>query len=214
MERIRSVSAAMEQNGTGVPTVFEAATAMAFLHFQQRQCDVVLLETGISGRLDATNIIEQPIACIVTPIGFDHMDKLGGTLAEIAMEKAGIIKANCPVVIAEQTPEIRDESFCAGHSRRPLAGKMADKDYVAMMQSILPMAKCVYTITPPSHRALSAEQLADCLRMECRAAVPVKPFGEIGAALTRAVHAAGEDIVCAFGSLYYVGLVREWAGNL
>ena len=89
----------------GIPvTFFEATTAMALLAFQERRVDIAVIETGLGGRLDATNIIE-PQLCIVTPISRDHSEHLGETLAEIATEKAGILKPGVPVVIGRQEPE-------------------------------------------------------------------------------------------------------------
>ncbi len=85
-------------------TFFEGITVAAFLVFSKIKADILLLETGMGGRLDATNVIENPIATIITPIAFDHTEFLGNTLAKIAFEKAGIIKPNCPVVISKQKP--------------------------------------------------------------------------------------------------------------
>lgn len=88
------------------PSFFELTTAMAFTYFAQQQVDVAVIEVGLGGRLDCTNII-QPDLCIITNISFDHVQFLGNTLAKIASEKAGIIKKNIPVVIGETTPETR-----------------------------------------------------------------------------------------------------------
>ncbi len=85
-------------------TFFEGITVAAFVAFSKVQADVLLLETGMGGRLDATNVIENPIATIITPIAFDHTEFLGKTLAKIAFEKSGIIKPNCPVIISKQKP--------------------------------------------------------------------------------------------------------------
>ena len=89
----------MLAEGEEHPTEFELVTAVGFRYFADRQCDVVVLETGLGGRLDSTNVIVKPLACIITALGYDHMDRLGNTLAEIAEEKAGIIKAGCPVFL-------------------------------------------------------------------------------------------------------------------
>jgi dihydrofolate synthase/folylpolyglutamate synthase len=86
-------------------TPFEIQTAAAFWLFSQTPADVVLLETGLGGRLDATNVLEAPLATVITPVGLDHTGFLGNNLAEIAGEKAGIIKRNVPVIVAEQPPE-------------------------------------------------------------------------------------------------------------
>ncbi|OGN94596.1 MAG: hypothetical protein A2Y89_05215 [Chloroflexi bacterium RBG_13_51_18] len=88
----------------GELTTFEIYTAMAFLHFQRVKADWQVIEVGLGGRLDATNVI-QPEVCVITSISYDHTDVLGNTLAKIAGEKAGIIKAGSVVVCAPQFPE-------------------------------------------------------------------------------------------------------------
>ena len=88
------------------PSFFELTTAMAFHYFQQKEVDVAVIEVGLGGRLDCTNII-TPDLCIITNISFDHTQFLGNTLAKIASEKAGIIKRNIPVIIGETTPETK-----------------------------------------------------------------------------------------------------------
>jgi dihydrofolate synthase/folylpolyglutamate synthase len=86
------------------PTFFEATTALALKHFSEANINIAILETGIGGRLDATNAIQSTIS-VITPIDFDHEEWLGNTLPEIASEKAGIIKAGIPVVCAPQQPQ-------------------------------------------------------------------------------------------------------------
>src|SRR4029077_2972702 len=86
------------------PTFFEVTTALAVKHFSESKIDVVILETGIGGRLDATNAVQSDVS-VITQIDFDHEEWLGNTLAEIAKEKAGIIKRGVPVVSAAQRPE-------------------------------------------------------------------------------------------------------------
>ncbi len=88
------------------PSFFELTVAMAFEYFAQHQVDIAVIETGLGGRLDSTNII-TPILSIITNIGYDHMNILGNTLEAIAMEKAGIIKPGVPVVIGEYLPETK-----------------------------------------------------------------------------------------------------------
>lgn len=87
------------------PTTFELDTAVAFSFFAQRQCDIVILETGMGGGLDATNAIENPELCVITPIDMDHMEYLGDTISKIATAKAGILKPGRPVVSATQKPQ-------------------------------------------------------------------------------------------------------------
>lgn len=88
------------------PSFFELTTAMAFLYFAEQAVDIAVIEVGLGGRLDCTNII-QPDLSLITNISFDHVQFLGNTLAQIAGEKAGIIKPHTPVVIGETTPETK-----------------------------------------------------------------------------------------------------------
>lgn len=89
------------------PSFFELTTAMAFNYFAEQQVDIAIIEVGLGGRLDCTNII-TPELCIITNISLDHTQFLGSTLQEIASEKAGIIKSGIPVVIGETTPETKE----------------------------------------------------------------------------------------------------------
>jgi len=103
--RIKPEVEAVNANGNlGELTTYEILTALAFLCFQDSGVAYQVLETGLGGRLDATNVV-QPEVCVTTSISYDHMDVLGSTLAEIAMEKAGIIKPGSIVVTAPQAPE-------------------------------------------------------------------------------------------------------------
>jgi dihydrofolate synthase/folylpolyglutamate synthase len=99
VEALRRCEAA---NGAEPITMFEITTAAAFLIFAETPANVLLLEVGLGGRLDATNVIEAPAAAVITAIGQDHGDYLGDTLAAIATEKAGILKRGCPAVLAPQ----------------------------------------------------------------------------------------------------------------
>lgn len=107
VEKVQRAVACMETNGRGTPTVFEIETAIAFLYFRNMKCDYVVLETGLGGRLDATNIIKNTVLAVFATISRDHMGVLGDTLTEIAGEKAGIIKPGCMVVSAAQETEVR-----------------------------------------------------------------------------------------------------------
>lgn len=93
------------RNGAGEITFFEITTCAAFLAFARTPADWTLLEVGLGGRLDATNVVEQPRLTIITPVSIDHQQYLGETLPEIAGEKAGIIKRSVPVVVGPQAPE-------------------------------------------------------------------------------------------------------------
>lgn len=92
-------------NGAEPITFFEITTCAAFLEFARVPADILLLETGLGGRLDSTNVIARPLASVLMPISFDHMQHLGDTLTKIAFEKAGIVKHGVPVVVAPQPAE-------------------------------------------------------------------------------------------------------------
>jgi dihydrofolate synthase/folylpolyglutamate synthase len=95
-----------ETANAGAPiTVFEIETAAAFLLFARHPADALLLEVGLGGRLDATNVIEQPLATVITPVSFDHAEFLGDTLDKVAAEKAGILKRGVPAIVAAQPRE-------------------------------------------------------------------------------------------------------------
>ncbi|NGM17971.1 bifunctional folylpolyglutamate synthase/dihydrofolate synthase [Eggerthellaceae bacterium zg-893] len=355
------------------PTEFELMTAVAFTYFDQEQCDLVVAEVGLGGRLDSTNVIERPETAVITRIGLDHTDVLGDTLAAVAGEKAGIVKPGSPVVSWPQEPEAMEvveaaarragcelyvanfsegdvlpvagttrpfsyrgeryetallgsyqpynamvaleavqvlrergwrlpqeavrrgiaearwlgrfevlpsggaagapappESGDAGApaSPRPAAaevpgwpgapaspkpaasggstgpvcivdgghneqgaqaladslrsvfpgrpvvfimGVLADKDFPAMVRAVLPLAKAVVAVTPPNPRALSADDLAACVRqLGENAAVRVAVAESYGDAAAQArAMAADNDVICAFGSLYAVSAAKE-----
>ncbi len=317
VSRVRPVADGMDEH----PSVFELVTAAALLWFKEEKCDIVVLETGLGGRLDATNVIDCPEAAVIMNIGLDHTERLGDTIAKIAAEKAGIIKPGCDVVLYEQGEEaaqvvrarceelgarlrmpdfkqierdfdslygqsfsykgeryalpllgncqlknaaaaletvevlrargwkleqgdvehglyavnwpgrfelVRDEPFLVvdgGHNpqcaqtvvenidqyfpyarRIMLIGVLADKDYKSMLKILNFKADQFICITPPSPRALPAEELAKELK---RFGKPVKVCETIEAGVTAASDAAGkQDLVCAVGSLYSVGPIR------
>ncbi len=104
--KIKKACDAMVTDGLDHPTSFEIETAMAMLYFKEVQVDVAVIEVGLGGRLDATNIIREPICSVITSISMDHMQYLGNSLELIAAEKAGIIKVGCQVVSCNQQPEV------------------------------------------------------------------------------------------------------------
>ncbi|TAH66723.1 MAG: bifunctional folylpolyglutamate synthase/dihydrofolate synthase [Anaerolineaceae bacterium] len=106
LEAIKSACDDMVLEGLAHPTAFEIETAMAFLYLKKEQVDFLILETGMGGRQDATNVINSPICSLITPVSLDHVQFLGNTLEQIAYEKAGIIKGNSCVITARQAPEV------------------------------------------------------------------------------------------------------------
>jgi len=297
-------------------TEFELMTAIGMLWFQKERCDWVVLETGLGGRLDSTNVIEAPGACVITRIGLEHTQLLGDTLEKIAAEKAGIIKPGCPVIVYRQEPAVlnRIKAYCKNNQwivtnpdqlerlsctpegqiftyrgrgpfsiallgqhqlenaaaaldtlwalgipekaiaqglkrarwpgrlellgRRPdvlldgghnpqcmeavartlgelypganvrfVLGVLGDKDYPAMVRTLLPLADEFFCVTPDSPRALPAEDLAACVR---RLGGAARACPSLGAALAAVFHGTGpEDVICMCGSLYMIGEIRE-----
>lgn len=97
-QKVVSAAEAMVADGLDSPTEFEVVTAITFLYFADRQADITILEVGLGGIGDSTNVVKSPLASVITSISYDHMAQLGSSLAEIAVNKAGIIKTGCPVI--------------------------------------------------------------------------------------------------------------------
>lgn len=292
-------------------TMFDYCLAIALLYYRQQGVDLVVLETGLGGRLDSTNIIPAPLVSVITEIGLEHTEYLGTTVAQIASEKAGILKAGTQAVLMDQPQEalgvltercealgvpvhisgmvdadgryrggsyeigmpgayqhrnaaaaieaagllaqtfaqITPQAVCDGvknarwpgrmelvgerpqvildgahnvHGVRALVeslrawkpqqtytffmGVMAEKDYETMIELILPLADRIYTLTPDSSRALSAEALCAMIREKGgQADVCLDEQHLIG--LIRARDA--DEICIVFGSLYLIGAVRK-----
>ena len=117
-DRVLKASDEMVAEGLDSPTEFEIVTAIAFLYFKEKGADITVLEVGLGGSGDSTNVVKKPLACAITSISYDHMDRLGNTLAEIAADKAGIIKGGVPVV--SNVPE--------REAAREIAKKAYEKD--------------------------------------------------------------------------------------
>lgn len=104
-DRVLEAVKEMTAEGKQSPTEFEVITAIAFLYFKEKGSDYVILEVGLGGRGDSTNVCKKPLISVITSISYDHTDRLGDTLAEIASEKAGIIKDGSPVVTSAEAEE-------------------------------------------------------------------------------------------------------------
>lgn len=319
-----SVLEDMEREKQPLPTAFEIETAIAFLYFVKEDVDLIILETGMGGRLDATNVVAEPICTIFASVGMDHMQFLGDTLEQIAYEKSGIMKTGCPVVVYPNKPEVvkvleehfaevnpkdgkpsfvtidkgdvtilsetmSGSTFCykgeeysvamLGHyqiynavtaieakllldgyldkeglynarwegrfekiSDAPLfirdgahnidgvlalkeslqkhftnyhiifiIGVLRDKEYDSMMQVLCPMADCIFTITPPSERGLSGEELQQCVLKYCRSVQVCDNVEQaIGCAENsyQKYSAKNESaVIVAWGSLSYIGQI-------
>lgn len=311
-----------------MPTVFEVETALAFWYFQKADCEIVVLETGLGGDLDATNIITTTLCSVITSISLDHRKILGNTMEEIAVHKAGIIKPNVPVIMMKQSKEaeqviqkrcqelhcrlveadgdqarillatvrsqvifykqyeklmshllgifqkdniavaietieelrtlgysitdqqLRDgifhtkwrgrmelicssplvfmdgahnpdaayqlkkslEQYFTGEKYHFIIGVLADKDYPAILEILLPKAKDVITITPNNKRGLPAEQLKAAIK-EINPLMKVKTASNLGEAWERVVKKE-EEITVICGSLSFLGeldqYVQKW----
>ncbi len=133
-------------------TFFEITTAAAFLAFSQTPADFLLLETGLGGRLDTTNVIPSPLLTAITPISHDHMEFLGSTLAEIAKEKAGIMKRGVPCISTPQEPE-------AQKVIEDYAGEMdIELEFSSSYPDLPPLA------LPGEHQRINASLAVDCAR--------------------------------------------------
>lgn len=108
MSRIKEVCQELTAEGKPHPTAFEIETAIAFQYFKEQKCDIVVLEAGLGGLLDATNIVSNTLAAVFTSISYDHMGILGNTLREIAENKAGIMKPGAKVVAVKGEPEVME----------------------------------------------------------------------------------------------------------
>lgn len=132
VENIRLFSEQLE------PSFFELTVAMAFSYFAQEKVDIAVIETGLGGRLDSTNII-SPLLSVITNIGYDHQNILGNSLEEIAMEKAGIIKKNTPVVIGEAT-EITKPVFLDKAITEQASIRFASEEFEVIKSELLPFS--------------------------------------------------------------------------
>lgn len=150
----------------GHPTFFEVVTVMALKYFEEQRCDLVVWETGLGGRLDASNIV-RPLASVITNVQFDHMQWLGDTLAKIAFEKAGIIKPQVPVLTATQAPE-------ALNVIRETAGRLnAPLTIVAPEEAEGPGIRKVRLALRGDHQRLNAALAVRVVR-QLQAVLPVK----------------------------------------
>ena len=131
LERVKQASASVPV------TFFEVTTAAAFLAFAEHEADVVLLETGLGGRLDATNMVAHPMATVITPVDFDHMEFLGDTLEKIAGEKAGIIKSGSICIAGAQPEEALSAiTHIAAEKQAPLIAHGVDWRYASSASAI------------------------------------------------------------------------------
>ncbi len=176
-------------------TFFEVTTAMAFDHFARAGADVAVVETGLGGRLDSTNVV-RPAAAGVTSIGLDHTELLGDTLAAVAGEKAGIYKPGAPAVVGEWDPEVR--AVLAGHARARGASAVRVVAEECALSAVevgpagtaftleAPFAPAPLALRTPLVGAYQARNVATALTMLDAAGPPFRPaWDDVAAALAR-----------------------------
>ena len=128
MARVTRAADSMKEDGImDLPSVFDVLTMMAFIYFKEKNCDYVVLESGIGGRLDSTNVIENPLASIIAAPGYDHMDRLGNNMKNIMYEKAGIVKPGTPVFAYDPRDAMISEEDAA-IARRTLEERCLELD--------------------------------------------------------------------------------------
>ncbi|HEY6137773.1 MAG TPA: folylpolyglutamate synthase/dihydrofolate synthase family protein [Thermoanaerobaculia bacterium] len=160
-EELLTHAIALLQRAPVVPTYFEALTVIAFLAFREARCEIAVLEVGMGGRLDATNVV-TPIAALITPIGFDHMEYLGNTLRKIAREKAGVIHRGAVVLTSNTDPVVLDvlrkraqsfgDAFVVVDSEHdtPLAGDFQRRNAALAVRAAEELRAALPRITPES----------------------------------------------------------------
>lgn len=163
---IKEVCDRFVEEGKAHPTSFEIETLLAFLYFKEEACDLVVLEVGMGGRLDATNVIKQPRLCVMTPISMDHMQFLGHDIEAIAREKCGIIKPNTMVVSATQELEVEGIlQDCCKENKVPLV--FVDEEAITKKKHTLKSQSFVYQGTAYEIGLLGSYQIENaCLAIE------------------------------------------------
>ena len=182
VEQVKPAADAMED----VPTEFEIITALGMLYFAQQQCDIVVLEVGLGGTLDSTNVIETPACAVITALGMDHVKELGPTLADIAAAKAGIIKPNCTAIIGPQPHE---------EAVMPILAEAAERNHAMLVRD-------GYEMTASDRMAAVGGQVATLTTPNgTYEGVPIAKFGEHQAHNALAALAASEVVIPVNGPL-------------
>ncbi len=178
-------------------TYFESTTIMALQLFADMPADAAFLEVGMGGRLDATNVVDVPLACVITPIGMDHQSYLGNTLALIAAEKAAIIKRNVPVVVGRQEEDAAQVIAAkAAQMDAPIYRLGKEWDYSILGDGRLHYVSATLDITTPAPAMLGLHQYDN-------AACAIALMDAVGKSLGMSQHAIQQGIAHA-----------HWAGRL
>ena len=215
VERFKSLVARLPA-AAGEPTTFEVTTALALDHFAAEGCEVAVVEVGLGGRLDATNATE-PSVSVIASIGHDHMAVLGKTLASIASEKAGILRADRPAVLAEQRPAamraLRKACRDLGVECQvvpPLDVELAQLGAHQRQNAALAVAAARILCPELNDSAVTQGLARVCQRLGAAA----QPEPHLATALEAACQSASQTggVVCVTGSLLLVGQARSILG--
>jgi dihydrofolate synthase / folylpolyglutamate synthase len=189
----------------GRPTYYETLLALTLVYFAQEQVDVAVVEVGLGGRLDGTNVI-IPLVAAITSVGFDHMDVLGDTLEAIAREKAGIAKPGVPLVVAVTDPQalevIRDEAAAAG-------APLVDVNEVARVEAVRieREAQAFDIVTQQARYTLETRTLGSFQRRNAQTAIVIMEL------LPQALRPSQAEIEAAFATLTIPGRMEVYPGH-
>lgn len=141
--QVKAACEALVAEGKPHPTPFEAETALSFLYFKEKNCDIVVLETGLGGELDATNLIQNTLVAVITSVSYDHMGILGNSLSEIAAAKAGILKPGALAVTVKQSEEVLSV-LQEKSSKRNIPLTVAEPEQMTAVKSTLEKQRFTY----------------------------------------------------------------------
>ena len=163
---VKEYAERMAEDGFGCPTVFEQLTAMAFVYFADKNVDYAVMEVGLGGRFDATNVIKKPVLSVITSISFDHTEFLGNTIEKIAFEKGGIIKKGCPVVLYRQERKVFDviKDICAEREAKLYYAENETINIIEqnINQTVMSVKNCFYEIDSLVLHLIGEYQINNC----------------------------------------------------
>lgn len=194
----------MLARGENHPTEFEIVTAIAFQYYYEQNCQAVVLEVGLGGRYDSTNVIDTPLVSVITTISYDHMDILGDTLAKIAFEKAGIIKEKGDVVLYPQIPEVENvfRQVC-----REKGAKLHTADFSGLVVKEYGVEGQVFDINDPVFHSLAYENLKISLMGEHQVRNAVLAVKTVGILVEKGFRIAPQSLRRGLEN-------ARWAGRL
>ena len=131
--KVKNACTILEERGNEAANEFEIVTAIGFLYFAESKCDIAVIETGLGGRFDATNIIKAPLASVICSISMDHTAVLGDTIEKIALEKAGIIKEGFPAILYHRNPQEAQSVLKAACREKKARYTMADPSFLTIL---------------------------------------------------------------------------------